>query len=467
MAAQDQLQFQATILQNITESVIVTDLTGKIIYWNEGAHALFGYGADEMLGKTPGLLYPDSNSGLLEDDLAAIQGGHDYSGKWRGRRKDGRLIWVDIKTTLFCNSQGEAIGFIDVAKDIQEQMRSRLAQQAGHVGLFEEDLQTGQVMWSEENARLYGIPLEAFEGTHEGWARHIHPDDLQQAMNSFALAIQQQLHEFSVEVRTIWPGGSLHWLLIQSSIFYDEHNQPVCTMGATIDITGRKELEQRKDQFIIMASHELKTPITSLKVFTQMLQRRYRQRDDEQSLQFLNGIDMQINKLTRFINELFDLSKIRTGQLAYRMESFDLVMLVQEIVKNVQGTTQTHHLILTNEAGVRVYGDQDRIGQVLINLLTNAIKYSPDADRVMVRVEQDRREAIVSVQDFGIGIAEAYQDKIFERFYQVSETVEKTYPGLGIGLHIATEIIKYHHGRLWVESKKGEGSTFHFSLPLL
>lgn len=346
-------------------------------------------------------------------------------------------------------------------------MRSRLAQQAGHVGLFEEDLQTDQVMWSEENARLYGIPLEAFEGTHEGWARHIHPDDLQQAMNSFALAIQQQLHEFSVEVRTIWPDGSLHWLLIQSSIFYDEHNQPVCTMGATIDITGRKELEQRKDQFIIMASHELKTPITSLKVFTQMLQRRYRQRDDEQSLQFLNGIDMQINKLTRFINELFDLSKIRTGQLEYRMESFDLVMLVQEIVKNVQGTTQTHHLILTNEAGVRVYGDQDRIGQVLINLLTNAIKYSPDADRVMVRVEQDRREAIVSVQDFGIGIAEAYQDKIYERFYQVSETVEKTYPGLGIGLHIATEIIKYHHGRLWMESKKGEGSTFHFSLPLL
>ncbi len=174
MAAQDQLQFQATILQNITESVIVTDLTGKIIYWNEGAHALFGYGADEMLGKTPGLLYPDSNSGLLEDDLAAIQGGHDYSGKWRGRRKDGRLIWVDIKTTLFCNSQGEAIGFIGVAKDITENKRAEEEQQkliafiensVDFIGCA--DLETNALFVNEAGQQLVGLHgLEEVRKTH-------------------------------------------------------------------------------------------------------------------------------------------------------------------------------------------------------------------------------------------------------------------------------------------------------------
>jgi signal transduction histidine kinase len=151
------------------------------------------------------------------------------------------------------------------------------------------------------------------------------------------------------------------------------------------------------------------------------------------------------------------------------MEPCDLDVLVREIVENVQGTTQTHRLILDREkaAEVHIFGDKDRIGQVLINLLANAIKYSSDDDRVIISIASDGENAQVSVQDFGIGIAEAYQQKIFERFYQVSEPAEKTYPGLGIGLHIAREIITRHQGHLWVQSQKGAGSTFFFRLPLL
>jgi signal transduction histidine kinase len=103
---------------------------------------------------------------------------------------------------------------------------------------------------------------------------------------------------------------------------------------------------------------------------------------------------------------------------------------------------------------------------VLINLLTNAIKYSPEADTVIVRVSADEHNAIVSVQDFGIGIAETHQEKIFERFYQVNDGTEKTFPGLGIGLYISSQIVRGHHGRLWVESAKGAGATFYVSLPL-
>jgi PAS domain S-box-containing protein len=233
------------------------------------------------------------------------------------------------------------------------------------------------------------------------------------------------------------------------------------------DITERKELERRKDEFISMASHELKTPVTSLKGFTQLLHRRFRQRDDEESLRFLARMDAQIANLTKLISDLLDISKMQTGQLAYREEPFDLDALVQEIVENVQGITQTHRLVVENPARVRVYGDRDRIGQVLINLLTNAIKYSPNADRVIVRITTDGANALVSVQDLGMGIDEAYQEKIFERFYQVNEPEMQTYPGLGIGLYIASEIIKRHQGRIWVQSRKGEGSTFSFSLPLL
>jgi signal transduction histidine kinase len=177
-------------------------------------------------------------------------------------------------------------------------------------------------------------------------------------------------------------------------------------------------------------------------------------------------METQLDRLTKLISEMLDISKMQTGQLEYHMEAFDLGALAQEIVENVQGTSQTHQLILPNTPQVRVFGDRDRIGQVLINLLTNAIKYSPGADQVLIQISTDETNVLVSVQDFGIGIDEAYYEKIFERFYQVNEPIEKTYPGLGIGLYISHEIIKRHQGRLWVQSQKGQGSTFTFCLPL-
>jgi signal transduction histidine kinase len=233
------------------------------------------------------------------------------------------------------------------------------------------------------------------------------------------------------------------------------------------DITERKDLERRKDEFISMASHELKTPVTSIKGFTQLLLRRFQQRDDKESLRFLTRMDNQLMKLTRLISDLLDISKMQNGHMEYHKEPFELDLLVQEIIENVQGTTQTHRLILENPARVWVYADRDRIGQVLMNLLTNAIKFSARADRVLVQVLSAGLGAVVSVQDFGQGIDEANYEKIFERFYQVSEPDAKHFAGLGIGLYISREIIKRHQGHIWVKSRKGEGSTFYFSLPLL
>ena len=227
-----------------------------------------------------------------------------------------------------------------------------------------------------------------------------------------------------------------------------------------------RESEARKDEFISMASHELKTPLTSLKGFTNLLQRRLTKQGDKQALHFLARMEEQLDKLTKLVSELLDVTKMQTGKLEFREERFFLNELVRETLENLQGTTETHHLQLEEVTDVQVPGDKDRLGQVLINLLTNAIKYSPEADTVIVRVSADEHNAIVSVQDFGIGIAETHQEKIFERFYQVSDDTEKTFPGLGIGLYISSQIVRGHHGRLWVESAKGAGATFYVTLPL-
>ena len=260
--------------------------------------------------------------------------------------------------------------------------------------------------------------------------------------------------------------GIAAWNILKSTAIFDHERKPYLVITVLQDITQLKEMEQRKDMFISMASHELKTPVTSLIGFAQVLQKRFQQRDDEQSLRFLSIMDGQLKKLTHLINDLLDISKMQTGQLTYNEECFDLGELVRETVHNLQAATQSHKILIEGEVHVQVSGDRDRIGQVLINLLTNAIKYSPQANKVMVSISKNASQAVVRVQDFGIGIAEAHQQRIFERFYQVGDPVERTFPGLGIGLYIAGEIVKRHKGRIWVESKKGKGSIFIFTLPL-
>ncbi len=293
----------------------------------------------------------------------------------------------------------------------------------------------------------------------------IHPEDIQSIANAFETLLATPGLSSTVELRAKHKNGSWRWFEATATNLLDEPGiQAIVTNFH--DITERKEAEARKDEFISMASHELKTPVTSLKGFTNVLQRRLTKQGDEQGLHYLARMDVQVNKLTKLISDLLDVSKMQTGKLHFQEERFDLALLVREVVENLQIATQTHQLLIESRESVYISGDKDRIGQVLINLLTNAIKYSPHADKVMIRVSTDRHRATVSVHDFGIGIAQSHQQRIFERFYQVTDPEEKTYPGLGIGLYISQEIIMRHHGHIWVESKKGEGSTFSISLPI-
>ena len=235
------------------------------------------------------------------------------------------------------------------------------------------------------------------------------------------------------------------------------------------DITERMIVERRKDAFISMASHELKTPVTSLKGFTNILQRRLTRQGDAQGLHYLARMDAQLDRLTALVSELLDISRMQTGKLPLREEPVALDTLLEETVEAMQATTVTHRLLIEGSTGAQVMGDQERLRQVFVNLLTNAIKYSSNADRIIVRLVRDDagRQAIVSVQDFGIGINKEHHEHIFERFYQVADAEEKTYPGLGIGLYISREIVERHLGHLWVESSKGHGTTFFVALPLL
>ncbi|WP_165423064.1 ATP-binding protein [Ktedonosporobacter rubrisoli] len=227
-----------------------------------------------------------------------------------------------------------------------------------------------------------------------------------------------------------------------------------------------EELVRQKDEFIGIASHELKTPVTSIKAYTQLLERRFRRAGDEQSATLLKKMDAQVQKLTDLIGDLLDATRIESGKLLFRCSPFDFNELVKEIIEETQRTTSRHTIIHDLAPSVVLQADRERIGQVITNLLTNAIKYSPQAETIRIKTWQEDGELITSVQDFGIGISAEKQAHLFERFYRVDGENQVTYPGLGLGLYISAEFVKRHEGSIWVESEEGKGSTFLFSLPL-
>lgn len=232
------------------------------------------------------------------------------------------------------------------------------------------------------------------------------------------------------------------------------------------DITVRQQLEQQKDEFVSIASHELKTPITSVKAYTQILGKRFQKAGDIKSAELIAKMDAQLDKLTDLIGDLLDVTKIEAGRIQFHEGHFDFNELVEETVEQLQRTTEKHHIEQKLQPTKTVYGDRERLGQVLINFLTNAIKYSPHANKIIVSTVIDTNNVILSVQDSGVGLSKEEQEKVFERFYRVGGSDQATYPGLGLGLYIASDIIKRHKGRVWVESIKAKGSTFYFSLPI-
>jgi signal transduction histidine kinase len=220
-----------------------------------------------------------------------------------------------------------------------------------------------------------------------------------------------------------------------------------------------------RDDFISVASHELRTPVTSLKIYTQLLQRQAVKRGDEQTGQSLAKMDAQIDKLSALIGDLLDVTKIEAGKLALDPVRVDLRALVDDVAETIQATAERHLIEVSGDASCPVWADRDRLGQVVSNLLTNAVKYSPFADRVQVRVGDGDGCATVEVEDFGIGIDPEHLKRIFDRFYRVSSPDEKTFPGLGIGLYISREIVRRHGGKMAARSAKGRGTVFTFTVP--
>jgi len=313
------------------------------------------------------------------------------------------------------------------------------------------------------NRRWFEYTGFSLEDSKTRQAELVHPDDLETSATAWKYAVtnkQKYEHEFRFKRNA---DGAYRWHYAQAIPFKDEHGNIAAWIGTSIDVDDQKKQLERKDEFIGVASHELKTPLTSLKGYLQLMELQENLSDPVRS--YISKANISLVKLQRLVDQLLDASKIKAGKLEFSKQIFNLTDLVTQCIENCSIMYPLFNIKKQLQENIMVMGNEDRIEQVFMNLVNNAVKYSPDNKDIVVRTESDGNRAVVSVTDFGVGMSDQDQKFVFERFYRVNGHDHLT-PGLGMGLYIASEIIKEHKGEIAVKSRLNEGCVFTFSLPL-
>ncbi len=233
-----------------------------------------------------------------------------------------------------------------------------------------------------------------------------------------------------------------------------------------VDITQQIEIEKKREEFLSLAGHELKTPIASIKAYLQLLQMKLSKRGDSELAPIITNALSQVDMLSRLLQDILDTSRIAIGKLPFHnTDTIYIDEFLQEVIDAVQVTNHDHKIVFEKRAHLQlIHVDKARLKQLITNLLLNAIKYSPKHKTVIVSIKKDKDTVTISVQDKGIGIAKKNQANIFEKFYREDEA-KKFGTGLGLGLHLAKEIVEHYKGEILVKSQKGKGSTFSIVLP--
>ena len=332
------------------------------------------------------------------------------------------------------------------------------------MGTWQADLNTGLFTSSEKSQQIHGLSDGKILGIKKVLAMvdRGHQQRLvaciEQAMaNHSTFIIEYMLHPKN--------NKDAKWIRMSGVVRLDEANQPISLLGTLLDISEQKQDEVRKNDFIGMVSHELKTPITSIKAYVQILQARSQQSDDAFSINLLDKTNQQIGKMIRMINGFLNVSRLESAKIQIDYQRFDLAKLIKEAEEEALAFITSHQVLFSPVAEIFVNADRDKLGQVITNLISNAVKYSPVGSVIHVACITQNGHALVSVKDQGIGISKEDVPKLFERYYRVKSQTNNI-GGFGIGLYLCDEIIKQLDGKLWVESEIGKGSTFYFTVPL-
>jgi PAS domain S-box-containing protein len=438
---------------------------------------LFGYYPDENLSIEGALAQiTDEHRAFVAAKLEnAIYNGGDYDVTYPVvGLHDRRLRWLRAIGNLKADPSGAFSAFTGVVMDITEQYLAaikveraeeslRMAVDAAGLGTYFINA-TDRIFYPSPTLKeFFGFKPDE-EVPYEAAINQIHPDYRQKAVDMVEAAFTKG-ERFDMEYPVVgYHTGNIRW--VRGIGVMQHYDGKDFFTGVLHDITERKQDEIRKNDFIGMVSHELKTPLTSLNAIIQVANAKLKTSDDQFLVGAMIKANTQVKRMSSMINGFLNVSRLESGKILIEKGNFDIEELVKEIAEEMSLTVTTHQINLELCRPQEIYADRDKINSVISNLISNAVKYSPKDTAIQISCSINENEIAISVKDEGVGIKPADVAKIFDRYYRVESSNTKHISGFGIGLYLSAEIVERHGGKIWVESEPGKGSTFYFSLPL-
>ncbi len=419
-------------------------------------------------------VHPEDAAAVDEELRQAVEETGTYRMEaFRVIRADGEVRWMTGFGRALSREQGRATRMVGVMYDItervaatqalhDEQLKLEIAQRAARVGIWGFDLVKQQGIASPEWNELTGYPHPGDTFEMSIFLELVHPDDQAALMEAHNRAVREQ-SSVEIEFRIQHPERGTLWLLKRGQYIPSHSGMNAALMGSLIDITERKLLEEQKDEFVGIASHELRTPVTSIKAYTEVLAEMLDEKGDAHQSKLMQKLNLQVDRLASLIYALLDTTRIAEGKLRLELSEVLADELIADTVESMQRISD-RPIVTDLRAQVRLAIDRERIRQVLTNLISNAIKYAPGTERIDVQSSADAHAVTVCVRDYGAGIPQALRKRVFERFFGNAES--GSHSGLGLGLFISASIIQKHGGTIWVQEHEGKGAMFCFRLPL-
>lgn len=491
------LQLLTAALDASISGIIITDNQlpdNPIIYCNTAFEKMTGYNRQEIIGHNCRFLQMEDR-GQKERELirTAVERGEPSATEIRNYKKDGTLFWNELYISPIRNEYNQVTHFIGVQNDAtrrkaaesdlrheRERFERRVEERTASLKLNQEYMDSiiqtireslivlnpklRVLSVNEHFLRTFKVNREETEGKqlYDLGNGQWNIPKLRELLER-VLPTNNPVLDFEVEHDFPHIGPKL--MLVNAHRVELEGEYKDRILIAIEDITDRRTLEKRKDDFLSVASHELKTPLTTIRGYVQMMSRLMPREADEKFRSIVAKTEQFVDRLSGLITELLDVNRIQSGNLELHKQEFDFDHMIAHAIETIEAATHTQRIKLEGQTIGSLYGDESSLTQVVTNLLSNAIKYSPDDSPIGLYVSKVREYIKVSVTDQGEGITPDDQKKIFERFYRASD-VQQRFPGMGVGLYVCDQIVGLHKGSLWVESEKGKGSTFNFTLPI-
>lgn len=448
---------------------------------NHHALTLWGRREDEVLHLPILAAMPELKAQGIDELLDAV---YHRGEKFYYTERPVDLRRGDHLETLYLNFSYEPLydadgiinGLITIGTNVTEQVNARLALarteemlrfsvDAAGAATWHMDIATRSFVFSDGMKGLYGFRPEE-EPSYDDMLARV-PADYQKILK---VQVEQTIAHGSPylnEHPVTMPDGRERWIRSIGKRYPAEGNWGAHISGLVIDITDEKLKDMRKSGFIGMASHELKTPLTSLSAIIQVAGLKLKDSEDVFLKGAMERANNQVKRMTAMINGFLNISRLESGKLIIDKETFDLEALMRDIADEISLTATNHEIELDLCGYLGIRADRDKIGSVISNLLSNAVKYSPPGTTIQLRCRIEGKYVQISVRDEGMGIDAIDIKRLFDRYYRVESSRTKHISGFGIGLYLCSEIIKQHGGKIWAESILGQGSTFYFTLPLI